>query len=95
MVCTSMCAAYAQSVCTSAQVNNLVNAGYPVTVWNRNPSRCDPLVEAGAKVRGCMPINTCVTGLVLGNIYSTNWNDLNMCSWAAARGRWQNNARSR
>lgn len=31
-------------------VTNLVNAGYTVTVWNRNASRCDPLIEAGAKL---------------------------------------------
>jgi 3-hydroxyisobutyrate dehydrogenase len=78
MVCTSVCAACVQFSCTSAQVNNLVNAGYPVTVWNRNPSRCDPLVQAGAKVRCCMPINTCETGLVLGNNYSTNTCTMNL-----------------
>ncbi len=33
------------------QVQNLVNAGYDVTVWNRSPKRCEPLVDAGAKVR--------------------------------------------
>ena len=62
MMCTSTCAACAQTVyvCKSAQVNNLVNAGYPVTVWNRNSSRCDPLVDAGAKVRCCKLINMCL-----------------------------------
>jgi NAD binding domain of 6-phosphogluconate dehydrogenase len=64
MVCTTMCAAYAQSVRTSAQVRNLVNAGYPVTVWNRNPARCDPLVEAGAKVRCCKSSNVFVKGVI-------------------------------
>lgn len=29
---------------------NLLKAGYEVTVWNRTASKCDPLVEAGAKV---------------------------------------------
>ncbi len=28
---------------------NLVKAGYPVTVWNRTPERCAPLVALGAK----------------------------------------------
>jgi 3-hydroxyisobutyrate dehydrogenase-like beta-hydroxyacid dehydrogenase len=27
---------------------NLVKAGYPVTVWNRTPERCEPLVAQGA-----------------------------------------------
>lgn len=27
---------------------HLLNAGYPVTVWNRNPARMKPLLEAGA-----------------------------------------------
>jgi 3-hydroxyisobutyrate dehydrogenase-like beta-hydroxyacid dehydrogenase len=27
---------------------NLLKAGYPVTVWNRTPERCAPLVAAGA-----------------------------------------------
>jgi 3-hydroxyisobutyrate dehydrogenase-like beta-hydroxyacid dehydrogenase len=27
---------------------NLLKAGYPVTVWNRTPERCAPLVEQGA-----------------------------------------------
>ena len=29
-------------------VGNLLKAGYPVTVWNRTPERCAPLVEKGA-----------------------------------------------
>ena len=32
------------------QANNLVMAGFEVTVWNRNPDKCKPLQEAGAKV---------------------------------------------
>jgi len=28
---------------------NLIRTGHDVTVWNRNPSRCKPLVDAGAK----------------------------------------------
>ncbi|WP_176240511.1 NAD(P)-dependent oxidoreductase [Pseudomonas sp. R45(2017)] len=27
----------------------LLAAGYPLTVWNRNPAKCAPLVEAGAR----------------------------------------------
>lgn len=27
----------------------LLAAGYPLTVWNRNPEKCAPLVEAGAR----------------------------------------------
>ncbi|MDN4545431.1 NAD(P)-dependent oxidoreductase [Pseudomonas sp. C32] len=27
----------------------LLAAGYPLTVWNRNPAKCEPLVEAGAR----------------------------------------------
>lgn len=27
----------------------LLAAGYPLTVWNRNPEKCTPLVEAGAR----------------------------------------------
>ena len=27
---------------------NLLKAGYPVTVWNRTPERCQPLVAQGA-----------------------------------------------
>lgn len=27
----------------------LLAAGYPLTVWNRNPDKCRPLVEAGAR----------------------------------------------
>lgn len=30
-------------------VGNLLKAGYPVTVWNRTPERCAPLVEQGAR----------------------------------------------
>jgi 3-hydroxyisobutyrate dehydrogenase-like beta-hydroxyacid dehydrogenase len=30
-------------------IGNLLAAGYPVTVWNRTPERCDPLVAKGAK----------------------------------------------
>lgn len=29
---------------------NLVKAGYPMTVWNRTPRKCDPLREQGAQV---------------------------------------------
>jgi 3-hydroxyisobutyrate dehydrogenase-like beta-hydroxyacid dehydrogenase len=31
-----------------AMVHKLLEAGHPTTVWNRTPSRADPLVEAGA-----------------------------------------------
>ena len=31
---------------------NLLAAGYPVTVWNRTPERCEPLVAKGAKQAG-------------------------------------------
>ncbi len=27
----------------------LLAAGYPLTVWNRNPDKCAPLVEAGGR----------------------------------------------
>ena len=27
----------------------LIAAGYPLTVWNRSPEKCAPLVEAGAR----------------------------------------------
>ena len=27
---------------------NLLKASYPVTVWNRTPAACEPLVEQGA-----------------------------------------------
>ncbi|KAB0499995.1 NAD(P)-dependent oxidoreductase [Pseudomonas vancouverensis] len=27
----------------------LLAAGYPLTVWNRNPAKCQPLVDAGAR----------------------------------------------
>ncbi|MBD2771359.1 NAD(P)-dependent oxidoreductase [Iningainema tapete] len=32
----------------SGMATNLLKAGYPVTVWNRNPESCQPLVEKGA-----------------------------------------------
>ena len=32
------------------QARNLLKAGYEVTVWNRNPEKCKPLAEEGAKV---------------------------------------------
>ncbi len=31
---------------------NLLKAGYPVTVWNRTPSKMEPLVQAGAEAAG-------------------------------------------
>lgn len=30
-------------------VKNLLKAGFPVTVWNRSPEKCEPLLQAGAK----------------------------------------------
>jgi 3-hydroxyisobutyrate dehydrogenase len=38
----------------SAMAANLLRAGYNVTVWNRNPARCVPLVALGA-LRGESP----------------------------------------
>ncbi|MBE9007030.1 NAD(P)-dependent oxidoreductase [Fortiea sp. LEGE XX443] len=32
----------------SGMASNLLKAGYPVTVWNRSPESCKPLVEQGA-----------------------------------------------
>jgi len=34
----------------SAMAGRLVDAGYPVTVWNRSKDKCAPLEEKGAKV---------------------------------------------
>ena len=33
------------------QANNLIAAGYDVTVWNRNKDKCKPYEEKGCKVR--------------------------------------------
>lgn len=33
----------------SGMAANLVEAGYPVTVWNRTAEKCEPLVEMGAR----------------------------------------------
>jgi 3-hydroxyisobutyrate dehydrogenase-like beta-hydroxyacid dehydrogenase len=33
----------------SAMAGNLIRAGHEVTVWNRSPDKCAPLVAAGAK----------------------------------------------
>ena len=33
----------------SAMAANLVKAGFDVTVWNRSPEKCEPLVALGAK----------------------------------------------
>ena len=38
----------------SAMAANLVKAGFDVTVWNRTPEKCNPLVELGAS-RGKSP----------------------------------------
>jgi 3-hydroxyisobutyrate dehydrogenase len=38
----------------SAMAANLLKAGYDVTVWNRSPGKCAPLVAAGAR-RGASP----------------------------------------
>src|SRR6266849_549787 len=32
------------------QALNLMKAGFPMTVYNRTPSKCAPLVEAGARL---------------------------------------------
>ncbi|HEX9185719.1 MAG TPA: NAD(P)-binding domain-containing protein, partial [Vicinamibacteria bacterium] len=29
---------------------NLLKKGFPLTVWNRSPERCEPLAEEGARV---------------------------------------------
>lgn len=34
----------------SAMAGRLVDAGFPVTVWNRSKDKCDPVVAKGAKV---------------------------------------------
>jgi len=39
----------------SAMAHNLLRAGYPVMVWNRTPSRCAPLQQAGATVAPTLP----------------------------------------
>jgi 3-hydroxyisobutyrate dehydrogenase-like beta-hydroxyacid dehydrogenase len=31
---------------------NLIKKGFPLTVWNRTPGRCQPLARAGARVAG-------------------------------------------
>ncbi|HEY3346283.1 MAG TPA: NAD(P)-binding domain-containing protein, partial [Nitrospirota bacterium] len=32
----------------SAMAENLIKGGFDVTVWNRTPEKCGPLVELGA-----------------------------------------------
>jgi 3-hydroxyisobutyrate dehydrogenase-like beta-hydroxyacid dehydrogenase len=34
----------------SAMAHNLLKAGFPLTIWNRSPGACDPLVAAGARL---------------------------------------------
>jgi 3-hydroxyisobutyrate dehydrogenase-like beta-hydroxyacid dehydrogenase len=34
----------------SRMARNLVRKGFPTTVWNRSPERCEPLAKEGAKV---------------------------------------------
>lgn len=34
----------------SAMATNLVKAGFEVTVWNRTPSKCEPLATSGARI---------------------------------------------
>lgn len=34
----------------SAMASNLLKAGFKVTVWNRSPDKCSPLVDLGATV---------------------------------------------
>ncbi len=34
----------------SRMAENLLKKGFPLTVWNRTPERCGPLVKSGAKV---------------------------------------------
>ncbi|MGB7756524.1 MAG: NAD(P)-dependent oxidoreductase [Salinisphaera sp.] len=36
-----------------AMATNLVNADFDVTVWNRSPDKCRPLVDAGARQADC------------------------------------------
>lgn len=36
----------------TGMAKNLLKANYKVTVWNRNPKRCEPLVELGASQAG-------------------------------------------
>jgi 3-hydroxyisobutyrate dehydrogenase-like beta-hydroxyacid dehydrogenase len=31
---------------------NLIRKGFPLTVWNRTPGRCEPLARAGARLAG-------------------------------------------
>lgn len=44
------CAVIGAGAMGSALVRELLKAGNPVTVWNRSPQRCEPLVELGAVV---------------------------------------------
>src|SRR4051812_9413222 len=32
-----------------AMAHNILRAGFPLTVWNRTPARCEPLIAAGAE----------------------------------------------
>src|SRR6059036_998923 len=34
----------------SGMASNLLKAGYELTVWNRNPEKCEPFVRKGARV---------------------------------------------
>ena len=53
----------------SFMATNLVNAGFPLTVWNRTPGRCDALVALGALkspspaelARSCDVVVACLT----------------------------------
>src|SRR6185295_17500852 len=34
----------------SRMAENLLKKGFPLTVWNRTPERCEPLAKAGARI---------------------------------------------
>lgn len=53
---------------------NLVTSGVPLTVWNRTPSKAEPLVRAGAKLAG-VPSEAIARG---GVVVTILWDDASL-----------------
>jgi 3-hydroxyisobutyrate dehydrogenase-like beta-hydroxyacid dehydrogenase len=54
--------------------HNLVTSGVQLTVWNRTPSKAEPLVHAGAKLAG-IPSEAVARG---GVVFTILWDDASL-----------------
>ena len=70
----------------SGMANRLLDAGYPLSVWNRNPDKTQPLAARGATVAKSPRQAAAGASVVLSMLSDSRY--AGTCGWVEAKRSW-------